>query len=177
MVVQAGAAEQVLPSDSPARAQIRAVRETGKEALSELRRQLGVLGRASGDAAPLPGLGDLPRLAHATGAALSCEGTVHADLAPGLGLAAYRVVQEALTNASRHAAGAAVRVRLVHHTDGIEVDIVNGPGIATGTQGSGRGLIGMRERVELYGGLLDAGRRGDGWRVHAWFPAAHGLPT
>lgn len=177
MVVQAGAAEQVLPEGSPARARVRAVRETGKEALAELRRQLGVLGRASDDAAPLPGLDDLPRLARATGASLSCEGIAPSELAPGLGLAAYRVVQEALTNASRHAGGGAVRVRLVHHADAIEVDVVNAAGAPSGEKGSGRGLIGMRERVELYGGLLDAGERDGGWRVHAWLPLTAGSPT
>jgi signal transduction histidine kinase len=183
MVVQAGAAEQLLPADDPARVQIRTVRTTGKEALAELRRQLGVLGRngtngVNGAAAPMPGLDDLPRLVSGTGATLFREGDPGAEQTPaGIGLAAYRIVQEALTNAARHAAGAPVRVRLVHHADGLEVDVVNGPGRPTGDHGSGRGLAGMRERVELYGGLLDAGPRDGGWRVRAWLPLHAGTPT
>ena len=177
MVVQAGAAEQVLPADSPARAQVRAVREAGKAALAELRRQLGVLGTPGDGAAPLPGLKDLPRLVETSGATLTIEGTMPADVAPGVGLAAYRVVQEALTNASRHASGSAVDVRLVHHPDGLEVEVVNGAGSPSGESGSGRGLIGMRERVELYGGRLEAGSRGPGWRVHAWLPLRERAPV
>jgi signal transduction histidine kinase len=177
MVVQAGAAEQVLPADSPARTQVRAVREAGKEALLELRRQLGVLGAPTEGAAPLPGLDDLPRLVRARGATLTTEGTVASELAPGVGLAAYRVVQEALTNASRHASGGPVSVRVVHRPDGLEVDVVNGPGAPSGERGSGRGLVGMRERVELYGGRLDAGPSGSDWRVHAWLPLREWSPA
>jgi signal transduction histidine kinase len=190
MVVQAGAAEQLLAAEDPAREQIRTVRATGKEALAELRRQLGVLGSGSpdlperqgadgvgGTIAPMPGLDDLPRLVRATGARLTSEGDGPTDTPPGLGLAAYRIVQEALTNAARHAAGAPVRVRVVHHHDGLEVDVVNGPGRPSGDRGSGRGLAGMRERVELYGGLLDAGPRDGGWRVRAWLPLHAGAPT
>ncbi len=175
MVVQAGAAEQLLPPGSPAREQIRAVRNTGKEALAELRRQLGLLG-TGGDPAPMPGLDDLPQLARATGATLTSEGVPAGDTSPGLGLTAYRVVQEALTNASRYAAGASVRIRVVHHGDGLELDVANDAGRPADQRGSGRGLAGMRERVELYGGSLDAGPREGGWRVHAWLPRRSGSP-
>jgi signal transduction histidine kinase len=177
MVVQAGAAEQVLPADSPARVQVRAVREAGKAALAELRRQLGVLGTPGDGAAPLPGLDDLAHLVETSGATLTIDGTPPADVAPGVGLAAYRVVQEALTNASRHASGSAVEVRLAHHRDGLAIDVVNGAGSSSGERGSGRGLIGMRERVELYGGRLEAGSRGPGWRVQAWLPLRERAPV
>lgn len=175
MVVQAGAAEQLLPVDDPARAQIRTVRTTGKEALAELRRQLGVLARTGASAqngamAPMPGLDDLPRLVDSAGASLSTEGDVSQETTPGLELAAYRIVQESLTNAARHASGAPVSVRIVHCRNGLELDVRNGPGQPSGEQGSGRGVAGMRERVELYGGYLDAGPCDSGWRVHAWLP-------
>ena len=177
MVVQAGAAEQLLPADSPARTQVRAVRAAGKAALAELRRQLGVLGTASEGAAPLPGLKDLPRLVETSGATLTVVGTPPTDLAPGIGLAVYRVVQEALTNAARHASGSAVSVHLLHEPSGLEVDVVSGHGAPSGERGSGRGLIGMQERVELYGGRLEAGSRGRDWLVHAWLPLVERSPV
>jgi signal transduction histidine kinase len=175
MVVQAGAAENLLPDDHPARVQVRAVRDTGREALAELRRQLGLLrtGGAS-PVAPMPGLGDLPRLADSMGAMLEAVGDLPGTGSPGLELAAYRVVQEALTNARRHANGGPVQVRLVRRPDVLELIVLDeGGGPADpGARGTGHGLAGLRERVALYGGTVEAGPRrdGPGWQVHARLP-------
>lgn len=171
MVVQAGAAEQLLSPDNAAYAPVRALRETGKEALQELRRQLGVLGSADVGVGPLPRLADLPRLVERAGGVLDLESAADPDLASGLEVAVFRVVQEALTNVARHAAGAIPEVAVRRRVDGIEVEVVDRGGRPSQEPGSGRGLVGMRERVELYAGVLDAGPHRGGWRVHAWFPA------
>ena len=181
MVVQAAAAEQQLPADSPAREQLLAVRRTGKEALTELRRQLGVLREGCDQSSdPLPGLSAVTALADQSGVALSYDGAAIGEVPPGVALTAYRVVQESLTNARKYAAGAAVSVRLVRDTEGLTIDVTNGPGSALieRTEG-GHGLIGMRERVALYAGHLEAGRtEGGGWRVRARLPTpADGLPA
>ncbi len=177
MVVQAGAAEQQLTADSPAREQLLAVRRTGKEALTELRRQLGVLREGPDESpAPMPALGDVVKLADESGASLDYDTASVGDVPPGLGLAAYRVVQEALTNARRHAAGAPVRVRVGRDGDGLAVDVVNGPGrnLTNVANGPGHGLTGMGERVGMYAGRLEFGRTDEGgWRVHARLP----IPT
>jgi signal transduction histidine kinase len=173
MVVQAGAAEQALSHDDPAREQVHAIRTTGKEALAELRRQLGVL-RSEDDVgpAPLPGLDDIEQLARASGAELVVDGAPRGDLPPGAALTAYRVVQESLTNARRHADGGAVTVRLRYRSDGVEL-VTEDTGGSSTSRGGGFGLRGLRERVELYGGRVSAGPRvdGPGWRVCAWIPA------
>lgn len=178
MVVQAGAAEKLLPEDSPARTQVHAVRETGKGALAELRRQLGLLreGDAVSGVAPMPGLGDLARLAESMRADLEISGDLEDVGAPGLELAAYRVVQEALTNARRHANGGPVHVRVERAPGTLVItvrDSGGGPADAE-LRGAGQGLRGLRERVELYGGHVEAGPRADGpgWQVHAELPVA-----
>jgi signal transduction histidine kinase len=173
MVVQAGAAEQLLQAEDPARGHVHAVRSTGKQALAELRRQLGLMreGRPASPS-PLPGLAEVRGLAEETGAELRMDPELPAVVAPGLGLTVYRVVQEALTNAHRHAPGAPVRVRLRRDGSGLEV-LVDDDGAGTSAvQGAGQGLAGMRERVEMYGGHLDVGPRGDGrgWRVRVVLP-------
>jgi signal transduction histidine kinase len=173
MVVQAGAAEQLLLPEDPARGHVHAVRSTGKQALGELRRQLGLM-REGGPASPspLPGLPEVRGLVEGLGAELDVDPALPADAAPGLGLTVYRVVQEALTNAHRHAPGAPVRVRL--RRDGTDLEIlVDDDGLGSSAEtGSGQGLRGMRERVEMYGGHLEVGPRGDrrGWRVRAVLP-------
>jgi signal transduction histidine kinase len=172
MVVQAGAAEQALPAGSAAREQVHAIRTTGKEALAELRRQLGVL-RADDQVgpAPLPGVDDIEALAAAGGATVLFEGSPRPDLPAGTALTAYRVVQESLTNARRHAFGGSVTVRVTFHNGGVDLVTEDTGGIQTST-GSGFGLRGIRERVEMYGGRVDVGPRtdGPGWCVHAWIP-------
>ena len=174
MVVQAGAAENLLAADDPARAQVRAVRETGREALAELRRQLGLL--RDDDArsvAPMPALTDLPRLAASVSADLEVVGRLDGIGSPGLELAGYRVVQEALTNARRHANGGPVHVRVERGADELAITVLDEGGGPSDPElgGAGHGLAGVRERVALYGGTVEAGpRRKGGWRVHARLP-------
>ncbi len=175
MVVQAGAAEQQLPEDSPAREQLHAVRRTGKEALTELRRQLGVL-RESPDESPepLPLLTDVADLAEQPGVTLEYDEAAIGDVAPGLALAAYRIVQECVTNARKHAAGAAVHVRVGRDLEGLAVDVTNGPGgVAARVERGGHGLVGMRERAQMYAGHLEAGHNQEGgWTVRARLPTS-----
>jgi signal transduction histidine kinase len=92
-------------------------------------------------------------------------------LPPGVDLSAYRIVQEALTNALKHAGPARARVVVRYAADAVELEVSDdGPG-ATDAPGTGHGLVGMRERVALYGGDLQAGRRGDGgWALRARLP-------
>lgn len=179
MVVQAGAAEQQLPADSPAREQLLAVRRTGKEALTELRHQLGVLREGPDESpTPLPVLADVKRLTNDDEVTLEYDTVSVGEVPAGLALATYRVVQESLTNARKYAAGAPIRVRLGRDVDGLEIDVVNGPGTSlSDTGGSGRGLTGMRERVAMYAGRLEAGRTEEGgWRVRAHLPLSSGTP-
>lgn len=182
MVVQANAA-QFLPLD-PARESLTAIRETGKLALGDLRDLLGVLDPAP--AAPrdrLPGLPALPSLIERTRAAgqpvsLIEDGSPPASLGAGRELAAYRVVQESLTNALKYAAGHPTLVRLAYHPSGLDISVTTaGTGSGGHGGGSGRGLAGLRERVELFGGTLLAGPGDDGgFTVAAHLPAAGESP-
>ncbi len=184
MVVQAGAAEEMLRHD-PERAQepILSIQETGRDALAEMSRLLGVL-REDGDEVgltPQPSLSDLGTLLEETRVAgvtvgLSIEGGQR-PLPPGVELSAYRIVQEALTNARRHAGSAHANVTLRYTEDALEVDVIDdglGRGNATANgdaPGEGFGLVGMRERVSVYGGSLQTGPRPDGgFGVHARLP-------
>jgi signal transduction histidine kinase len=200
MIVQAGAARQVLAADpAEATAALLAVESSGRAAMTELRHLLGLLspagigaGSATGlapdgtdagsDLSPQPGLGQLqPLIDRLTAAGLPVElqvgGTPRA-LPPGLDLAAYRVVQEALTNVLKHAGKPKTTVRLDYAEAGLVVEVTDagrpipaaGPP-ASAVPGSGRGLLGLRERIALYGGELDAGPRpGGGWLVRARLP-------
>jgi len=193
MVVQAGAARRVL-DDTPddAREAMLAVESSGRAAMTELRHLLGLLGPpGAADSAPAtiagtaqvlspqPGLGQLRSLMDPVAAAglpveLHVSGNQR-ELPPGLDLAVFRVVQEALTNVIRHAGQARAEIRLDYRPDELVVEIADdGTGGSAGGAGStpGRGLLGLRERVELYGGDLDAGLRpGGGWLVRARIPA------
>ena len=181
MVVQAGAAEELMELEPErARSALAAVRDSGKQSLQELRRLLGVLRPDLDDAsllAPQPGLADLPGLVathEATGLSVTVEADGHVgELPAGLDLAAYRVVQEALTNVRKHAADAThalVRLRFEPETLHIEVRD-DGTRAAAPRAGRGHGLVGMRERVSLYGGALSTGPAADGgWCVHAALP-------
>ncbi|MEV0172717.1 sensor histidine kinase [Streptomyces sp. NPDC050803] len=187
MVIQAGAARKVMDA-APERAReaLLAVEAGGRTAMAELRHVMGLLtmddeGRdpdVDPDLAPQPGLGRLTALTdrvRATGVPvdLTVTGTP-APLAPGVDLAAYRVVQEALTNVVRHAAGARVRVAVEHTPDAVHVEVsdTGGTSAAPAGPGSGRGLLGLRERLALYGGTLEAGTRPTGgFRVRAVIPA------
>jgi signal transduction histidine kinase len=187
MVVQAGGARRILESD-PARAVEAAERieETGRAAMTEMRRLLGVLHPGEDDAAArapqptLAGVGELVGRARDAGLPVSLvvEGAER-PLAAGVDLAAYRVVQEALTNALRYAAQAETAVRVRWGQEALELEIVDrgpGPGGRFGSSRdaaawTGHGLIGMRERVRIYGGELTTGRGGGGgFAVRARLP-------
>ena len=176
MVVQAGAARTVLAS-SPAEAEeaLLAVEAGGRTAMAELRSLLGLLSPSDDEVAlrPQPGLNELETLIGRVSAAglpvqLQVSGTPR-RLAPGADLAAYRVVQEALTNVLRHADRAATSV-IIRWEEQLVITVSdNGCGANGGVPG--RGLLGLRERLSLYGGQLDAGPRpGGGWQVRAIMP-------
>lgn len=179
MVVQADGAGYVLRSD-PDRAAtaLAAVSATGRQALTELRRLLGVLRSTDqhADLAPVPGLGELRELldqARAAGLEVSytLTGTPR-ELPEGAELAAYRVVQESLTNTRKHAGlAASAAVTLHYERDGLIVQVTD-DGMATqGSGPAGHGLAGMRERIGMYGGTVSAGPLpGGGFRVRAWLP-------
>jgi signal transduction histidine kinase len=147
---------------------------------------LGVLrdtGDASASFAPQPGIADIPgAVAASADSGVATELVVEGcrrPLAPGVELAAYRIVQEALTNVRKHAGAAAcVTVRIAYGDDELVVDVSdNGRGAATSlsASGTGHGLIGMRERVEIYGGAFSSGPRpGGGYTVHAVLPIGLG---
>jgi len=175
-----------------------AAEHTGRRALSELRNMLSMLrgadasigaaGSRAGAGAersaarqPLPGLNDIPALVKESneaglGVELNVSG-VEPEAPGSVGLTVYRVVQEALTNAMRHAPGAKVQVEITY-APGYIILFVDDDGAAAGSpRGTeGHGLLGMRERVAALGGTLDAGPRqpGPGWRVHARLPLLPG---
>jgi len=170
MVVQAGAARKVM-DDKPeaARESLLAVEASGHEAMAELRRLLGVLSENGSEAPPLapqPGMAGLDALvARVREAGLPVELHVEgppASLPPGVDVAAYRIVQEALTNALKYAGGAHTEVVVRYTPDGLEIEIIDDGAIATPADGIGRGLVGMQERVALFGGTVDAGKRPEG---------------
>jgi signal transduction histidine kinase len=180
MVVQAGAAEDLLRRD-PARAAqaMTEVQRAGRRALSETGRLLDLI-RDDDESglAPQPGTADLPRLAEefrrsGLPVGLDLDGGT-GGLSPGVDLSIYRIVEEGLTNALKHAAGARTRVRLRRSADEITVDITDEGGTPAETwRTGGYGLIGLRERVSVFGGTLDAGPTGSGgFRLCARLPAA-----
>jgi signal transduction histidine kinase len=178
MVVQAGAARTVL-SSSPEEAEqaLLAVEASGRTAMADLRNLLGLLSPSSDGLAlrPQPGLGELDTLLGRVSAAglpvqLHVSGTPR-PLPPGADLAAYRVIQEALTNVMRHAGQATTSVDVEWGDELIIAVSDNGNGCGTGGGAPGRGLLGLRERLSLYGGQLDAGPRpSGGWQVRAAMP-------
>ena len=179
MVVQAGAERHALPGDrTETRETLAAIEQSGRQALAEARRLLGVLRRdgESDELAPQPGLQELePLVDQVRRAGLSVTLTLDGDAAPlpaGLDLCAYRVVQESLTNALKHAgAGARAEVRVTYAPAALEIDVRDDGRGGGAAAGSGHGLIGMRERVALYGGELAAGPRPEGgFGVHARLP-------
>ena len=169
MVVQAGAERRTLePESGPTREVLATIEQIGRGALTEMRRLVGMLRSDDGDPlSPQPGLGDLPTLVGQVREAglpieLHVEGEPR-ELPVGLELSAYRIVQEALTNALKHAGDARATVRVSYAPDSLELEIVDdGAGGPPRTAGGGHGLVGMRERVALYGGRFDAGRAPSG---------------
>jgi signal transduction histidine kinase len=185
IAIQAETARLTSPELRPATAQrLLSIGDTARAALTEMRRLLGVLRedteQPAADRQPQPGLLQLTELldeardASGAGARLIISG-LPVTLDPGVELAAYRIIQEALTNARRHAPGAAVDVELHYGGDGVRLRIRdNGPGPApvpsTGT-GAGHGLLGMRERATAVGGELRTGAAaGGGFLVTAQLP-------
>ncbi|MEP7055191.1 MAG: sensor histidine kinase [Actinomycetota bacterium] len=187
MVVQAGGARRTLDRD-PARARevIESIEATGRQALTEMRRLLGVL-RADDEAtdarAPQPGVSRLDDLVeHVRSAGMPVKLRVQGspvELAAGVDLSAYRIVQEALTNALKHAGPASAEVLLRYGLTDLQVTVRdNGRGSAAALtrtprngDAAGHGLAGMRERVSLFGGVLHAGPlRGGGYQVVATLP-------
>ncbi|WP_372350650.1 sensor histidine kinase [Streptomyces sp. KL116D] len=176
--VQAGVGLALLDSDpEQARTALTTIKAASKEALGEVRQVLDTL-RAPGDAprAPAPGLDRLPELVEqASGAGLTVGVTTDGErvgLPPGADLAAFRIVQEALTNVVRHSGSRAARVRLRYGKGLLTVTVDDdGPASRTEAGGSGNGLAGMRERAAALGGTIEAGPRPDGgFRVVAELP-------
>jgi signal transduction histidine kinase len=183
IAIQAGSARAVRARDPTAAAEaLEPIEAAARQALTELSRLLGVLRR--GDAAPRepePGMDQLDRLLdRARGAGHRVDLVVSGDrrpLPPAVELSAYRIVQEAMTNVLKHARGAAVEVRLGFTARELSIEVTDGGGaaVATAAGGTGHGLIGMRERVAVFGGRLDAGPApGGGFRVSAHLPLEDG---
>lgn len=178
IAVQAGAAEQYLERDpAAAREHLAAVRRTARETMGEMRRLLDVLRADDAGYAPLPGLARLPDLldeVRAAGVDVELvESGERRAIPAGVDLVAFRVVQEALTNVRKHAAGGRARVALAHGRRELVIAVTNAPGAPSvvAPAGAGHGLVGMRERVRLFGGRIDAGPAPDGgYRVHAVLP-------
>ncbi|MFD7446900.1 histidine kinase [Streptomyces sp. NPDC059909] len=176
--VQAGVGLALLDSDpEQARTALTTIKAASKEALGEVRQVLDTL-RTPGDAprAPAPGLDRLPELVEQAATAgltveITTEGT-KAALPPGADLAAFRIVQEALTNVVRHSGSRTARVAIRYAPGRLDLRIDdNGPATGTEQGGSGNGLAGMRERAAALGGTIEAGTRPDGgFRVHADLP-------
>ena len=170
MVVQAGAARSMLPrQDDATRAHLQSIEGIGRQALTEMRHMLEML-RDDDELTlePLPGIGQLDALVAAAGEAnLPVEVRIDGEpqpLPPGIDLTAYRIVQEALTNAIKHAGPANAHVTVRYRPDALELEVTDdGAGTSNGHRnGAGHGLVGMRERTALYGGELHVGPRGDG---------------
>jgi signal transduction histidine kinase len=182
VVVQAVAAMGILDRQPErARQPLERIEQSGHEALAELRRLLGILREDDDqrDLTPQPALGDLETLIDGVRSAglpveLHVEGPVR-PLPRGVDLSAYRILQEALTNVLKHAGPASARVSVRYGGDWLELEVID-DGRAEGAwngAGSGHGLIGMRERVALYGGDLEAGPQdGAGFVVRARLPIA-----
>jgi signal transduction histidine kinase len=163
IVVQAGAERRVLADgNASTREVLESVEQTGRGALTEMRRLLGMLrGDANEPLEPQPGLDDVPTLVgQLREAGLPVE--LHVDgerreLPLGIELSAYRIVQEALTNALKHAGDARTTVHVRYDPDSLELEIADeGSGNGAQAAGGGHGLVGMRERVALFGGQFDA---------------------
>jgi signal transduction histidine kinase len=181
MVVQAAGARRVVDKDpASAKGALEAVEAAGRTALAEMRRMLEVLRTDDQGMGPQPGLGEIERLIGQVREAglpveFALEGTA-CCLPAGMDLAAYRIVQEALTNTVKHGGRATAHVTVRYTADTLELEVVDdGRGAAapllSGTETGGHGLIGMQERVGLFGGVLEAGPvLTGGYRVFARMP-------
>ena len=186
IAVQAGTGAHVLETaPDEARRALDNIATTSRSSLNELRRLLGILRAENATKAyvPAPRLADLDRLAaDVTAAGVPVELTVDGSpdgLTPGVELAAYRIVQEALTNVLKHAGPATARVRLSCATGGVDLEVVDdGRGLAARNgAATGHGRVGMQERVAMYGGTLRTSPApGGGFRVVAHFPSYEQTP-
>ena len=181
--MQAAAGQEIVRTNPDKAAEVFArIEAVGRESLMELRRMLGVLRETGDDAAslsPQPGISDIAAAvdqSSATGVAtrLVVDGTQR-PLAPGIELTAFRIVQEALTNVRKHAGrSASATVRIAYEANVLVVEVTDdGRGAVTSLSGvgTGHGLIGMRERVEIYDGEFTSGPRpGGGYAVRAVLP-------
>ncbi|WP_433394146.1 sensor histidine kinase [Micromonospora sp. KLBMP9576] len=197
MVVQAGAAREVLVTmPDEAAAAMSAVETAGRNTMTELRHLLGLLAPAqdgddepyAGDLSPQPSLSRLsPLIDRVAFAGLPVEVRISGEPRPlpaGIDVTAYRIIQESLTNALKHGDGAKAEVTVRYAEHYLRVEVLNsGPSVLSAgrtarsepiggrADGTGRGLLGLRERVAVYGGDLDARRRlGGGYRVRARIP-------
>jgi signal transduction histidine kinase len=188
IAVRSGVARLVLDTQpAEARESLSIVETTSRRALQEMRHLVGVLRQPDDvgpELAPAPGLAELPRLVEQIGqAGVTVDVEVTGDtrrLPPGVDVSAYRIVQEALTNVVSHAGPGRARCWIRYHPGDVELEVVDSggsdlrPAPAAGTgpdgNGSGHGLVGMQERVNLYGGTLSAGPYGCGFRVLARLP-------
>ena len=178
IVVQARGGRRSLRTDpDEADEAFEAIETTGRDALGEMRRLLGMLREADEELAllPQPSLRNLDVLVRQVNdAGLSVEVSVEgesAELPTGVDLAAYRIVQGALTNTLKHAGPATARVVVTYHPNLLELEIADTGAGAAGEDNGGQGLIGMRERASLYGGAIEAGNEtGGGFAVRASLP-------
>jgi signal transduction histidine kinase len=183
IAVRSGVARAVLDSrPEEAGEALAIIEQTSRQALQEMRHLVGVLRQGEdaslspADLGPAPGLADLALLLEQIAQAgvtvtIEQEGQGR-DLPPGIDLSAYRIIQEALTNVVRHGGGGRARLRIRYQPSDVEIEITNPVTIneePTHAEG-GHGLVGMRERVALYGGELRAGPSPDGFRVLARLP-------
>jgi signal transduction histidine kinase len=187
IAVQSGVGAHVLDSQpEEARKALAAIEVTSRQALTEMRRLLGVLRQEAepvGSLVPAPGLAEVDALAAEVAKAgarveVRIEGT-RRELALGLDLSAYRIVQEALTNVVRHAGPATARVHIRYAPAAVDIEVTDdGRGGRAPGRGDGHGIVGMRERAALYGGSLEAGPLpGGGFRVAASLPVDERGPT
>jgi signal transduction histidine kinase len=177
IVVQAQAAAGMLGGDVlPARAALESIERTGREALGEMRRMLDLMRDGGVDRVdPPPSLRHVERLVTDVQAAgvpvgLAIRGTER-PLPPGVDASAYRILQEALTNVIKHAGHARAEVVIAYGADGIELSVRDDGRNGHAHGRSGHGLIGIRERVAVFGGTVEAGPLPEGgWHLHARLP-------
>jgi signal transduction histidine kinase len=178
IAVQAGVGAHVIDSEpAEAKKSLEAISTTSRATLTEIRRMLGVLREDSGaEYQPAPDLAALPRLVESVRAAgldvaMNVEGA-SADVPPGVSFTAYRIVQEALTNVLKHAGPARATVLVGYEPGAVRLEVSDdGRGVNGRSPDGGHGLVGMRERVAVYGGTLTAAPKpGGGFRVAATLP-------
>jgi signal transduction histidine kinase len=184
IVIQSGGAQRVFTTKPElARESLASIESTGRQALTEMERMLGILRSADESTealGPQPGLSQVESLAARVSEAglpveVTVEGTPPAALPASIDLSAYRIIQEALTNSLKHAGPTRARVAIHYGGEELELEITDDGRGGSGERGrdgpGGRGLIGMKERVSLFGGELTVGSRPEGgFRVHARLP-------